>query len=109
MLTLGLSCTSGGCTGDGFETTTDAGGTYVFTVMGSDTQSTFGEAVTELVSVTAAPGPGHVSGAAVSTRFKVQVTDVRLPVLDLVDPGLVVEPGADVVAGWSTPRPAPTT
>lgn len=107
VLTLGLACTSGLCTGEVSDTTTSADGAYRFHLTGRDTQSTFGQAVTQLVSVTAAPGPGHVSGSAASARFRVQVADVRLPALDLVDPGLVVEGTGDVVARWSTPRPGP--
>lgn len=107
VLTLGLSCVSGSCTGDVFATSTDISGRYEFVLKGRDTRSTFGEAVTELVSVSAAPGPGQVSGAATSARFKVQVEDVRIPVLDLVDPGLVVAPATDIMVRWSTPRPGP--
>lgn len=32
---------------------------------------------------------------------------MRWPVLELVDPGLVVEGTGDIVARWSTPRPGP--
>jgi hypothetical protein len=107
VLTLGLACTTGVCTGEVADTSTAADGTYRFDLTGRDTQSTFGGAVSQLLSVSAAPGPAHVSGPAASARFQVQVADVRLPVLDLVDPGLVVEGAGDVVARWSTPRPGP--
>ena len=107
VLTLGLGCTTGACTGAVFDATTAADGSYRFQVAGRDTQSTFGQALSQLVSVSAAPTGSQVSGAAASARFRVQVEDVRLPVLELVDPGLAVEGGTDVVARWSTTRPGP--
>lgn len=107
VLTLGLSCATGECTGDVFDTTTTGDGTYEFSLRGADTQSSFGEAVSELVSVSAAPAAGQVSGAAASARFRIQAEQVALPPLDLVDPGLSVEGGADVSARWSTAAAGP--
>jgi hypothetical protein len=107
VLTLGLACTSGACTGRVAETTTAADGTYRFDLTGRDTQSMFGQALSQLVSVSAGPGPGQVSGPSASARFRVQTGDVRLPELTLVDPGLSLEGAGDVVARWSTPRPGP--
>lgn len=107
VLTLGLVCTAGVCRGRVFDTTTAADGSYRFALVGRDTQSSFGEAVTQMVAVSAAPRDRQVSGAAASARFRVQTTDVRLPVLDLVDPGLTVTGAGEVVARWSTPHPGP--
>lgn len=108
VLTLGLSCASGACTGPVFDTTTDDTGSFAFTIEGRDTQSSFGAAVSQLVSVSAAPTGDDVSGAAASARFRIQTTTVRLPPLDLVDPGLVVDAdGGAVTALWSTPAPGP--
>ena len=107
FLTLGLACTTGICSGRVTDTTTAVDGTYRFDLTGRDTQSTFGQAVTQLVTVSAAPGAGQVSGASASARFRVQVDELTLPVLDLVDPGLVLEGAGEVEARWSTPRPGP--
>ena len=107
VLTLGLACAAGACTGRVFDTTTAADGTYRFGLRGRDTQSTFGEALSQLVTVSAAPLGTQVSGASASARFRVQVDGVRLPALDLVDPGLSVDGAQDVVARWATSRPGP--
>lgn len=107
VLTLGLACTTGICTGNVHDTTTGADGSYRFDLEGRATQSSFGEALSQLVSVSGAPEGSQVSGPTTSARFRVQVEDVRLPVLELVDPRLSVDGGADVVARWSTPRPGP--
>jgi hypothetical protein len=107
VLTLGLSCSSGKCSGKVFDTTTNAAGSYAFTLKGRDTQSSFGEAVSELVSVSAAPTGQQVSGASLSARFRVQTEVVRLPVLRLVDPGLDIQTEGDVIARWSTEEPGP--
>jgi hypothetical protein len=107
IFTLGLSCTTGGCSGRTFDTTTDANGAYSFTLKGSDTQSLLGEAVDEAVVATGAPGPQQVSGASTAATFRVQVNDVHLPVLDLVDPGLTIASAAAIDAHWSTPQPGP--
>jgi len=90
VLTLGLSCTGGEC-GDRFDTTTDGDGAYSLTLKGSDTQSFFGSAEETVLSASAAPGDGEVSGASVSATFEVQTERVRLPDLALVDPGVRVE------------------
>lgn len=76
-------------------------GSFAFQLTGADTQSSFGEAVSHLVSVSDAPGRSDVSGATTSARFRVQAERIELPPLRLVDPGLTVEAAADVVARWS--------
>lgn len=107
VLTLGLSCTSGACTGNVRDATTDAEGRYTFSVEGRDTQSTFGEAVSVLVSATGAPKPSEVSGPLASARFQVQTAQLELPVLALVDPALTLEAAGGVVARWASPRGGP--
>lgn len=109
LLSVGLSCTSGKCRGDRFDATTGDDGSYAFQLKGSDTQSSFGEAVSVLMSASAPPASSQVSGASISARFKVQAEDVRLPTLTLVDPGLTLAGDADVRATWSTPAAGPYT
>lgn len=109
LLTAGLSCTSGHCRGDRFDATTAGDGSYAFQLKGSDTQSSFGEAVSVLMSASAPPASSQVTGAAISARFKVQTEDVRLPTLTLVDPGLALTGDTDVRATWSTPAAGPYT
>ncbi len=110
VLTLGLSCQTGECRGAVRDTTTDDNGRYDFTLEGHETQSSFGEAVSILVSATGAPPDGRVSGALVSARFRVQSEQVSMPPLALVEPDLVLDRASDaldVIASWSTDRPAP--
>ncbi len=108
VLTAGLACTSGVCRGTVFDGATDGSGAYRFSLKGSDTQGTFGGAKSELVTVSAAPVGQQVTGAAASARFVVQTTDVRLPVLRLVDPRLSVDGRAPVLrARWTTTAPGP--
>ena len=107
LLTLGLSCATGACTGVIRDTATDGGGRYTFELRGRDTQSTFGEAAPLLVSATGPTPAGRVSGPLVSARFRLQQETVELPPLALVDPGLTVAGERDVVARWSPARPPP--
>ena len=107
VLTLGLSCVDRGCGGTPFDTTTAEDGTFGITLKGGQTQSSFGEARTQLVSTSAAPSGQQVSGAAVSARFRVQTTHVRLPTLQLVDPGLDTRVEQDLLARWSTETAGP--
>ncbi len=108
VLTAGLACTSGVCRGTVLDSTTGVGGKYAFSLKGRDTQGSFGQTKSELVTVSAAPGPGQVSGASASARFVVQATDVPLPALRLVDPALrLTAPGPAVQARWRTTRSGP--
>lgn len=108
VLTAGLACTGGRCSGTVFDSTTSATGGYSFTLRGKDTQGSFGKVKSELVSVTAAPTSEQVSGAAASARFVIQTNTVELPVLRLVDPGLAVgSQGPDVVSRWAASSPGP--
>lgn len=110
VLTAGLACTSGICSGKVFDASTSGAGAYSFTLRGRDTQGTFGRTRSELVSVSAAPTGQQVSGAAASARFVVQTPTLVLPPLRLVDPGLTVAAqGPAVVARWATDRPGPYT
>jgi hypothetical protein len=108
VVTLGLSCAGGGCTGRVEDTTTSSDGSWSFTVRGRETQSTFGEALTQLVSTSAAPRGAQVSGASAWARFRVQRVDVALPALRLVDPhlGLAIR-GHDVATTWTPVKPGP--
>lgn len=101
ILTVGLSCIGGGCSGDAFDTTTDSSGAYRFDITGRDTQSTFGEAAAVLVSTSASPAGGMAAGPSVSAQLKIQAADVPLPDLRLVDvrPSLATEGGA-VTTSW---------
>jgi len=107
VLTVGLSCTTGACTGNVRDSTTDAAGRYEFEIQGKETQSSFGEAVSVLVSASGRPAGDQLSGPVTSARFRVQTEQVGLPALELVDPGLVLEATAGVTARWSSPRPGP--
>lgn len=107
VLTVGLSCTGGGCQGEVWDTTTRADGGFAFEVTGRDTQSSFGEARSTLVSVSAAPADGAVSGASASARFEIRTERVDLPLLALVDPGLEVDGGTTVRATWRAAAPGP--
>ena len=98
VLTLGLGCAGGHCRGTVEATSTDEAGAYRFTLKGEQTQSTFGQAVSEVVSVTGARPPNAVSGPVTSARFKVQTTQVRLPALRLVDPQLELSERGGVAA-----------
>ena len=106
VFTFGLACTSGICAGTVKSTTTDAAGAYDVTLKGSETQSTFGEAKSELLTVSAAPTGAQISGAATSARFRIQTTAVKLPDLRLVDPQTtLVSTGRDAVVGWIVTSP----
>lgn len=107
VLTVGLSCTSGACTGNVRDASTDATGRYAFTLKGSDTQSSFGEAESVLVSATGRPTSDQVSGPMASARFQVQAERLELPRLELVDPVLSVDATDGVTARWASPRPGP--
>jgi hypothetical protein len=108
FLTFGLACTTGSCSGRVRSVSTDSRGLYDFTLKGRETQSTFGEAESELLSVGAAPSGTQVSGPSASARFMIQTSHLVLPVLRLVDPrlGLSSRPGA-VAASWARMRPGP--
>ena len=86
VLTAGIFCLSGACSGDAFDTTTAADGTYALELTGEDTQSAFGEATSFLLSASGAPDAAHPTGPAVGGRFRVQTEDLTLPPLQLVDP-----------------------
>jgi hypothetical protein len=86
VLTAGLFCLSGACSGDAFDTTTAADGTYALELTGKDTQSAFGEATSFLLSASGAPDAAHPTGPAVGARFRIQTEDLSLPALQLVDP-----------------------
>lgn len=107
VLTVGLSCTSGACTGNVRAVSTDAAGRYTFTLKGADTRSTFGEAESVLVSASGSPAADQVSGPMASARFQVQTEQVELPRLELVDPGLSIEAVNGITARWASPRPGP--
>lgn len=112
VLTVGLSCLGGGCTGDSFDTTTDALGSFGFELTGRDTQSAIGEATPFVLSTSAEPPAGRPTGPAISARFRVQTTDVALPDLALVDvlPTLEATAGGQVSATWNgIAAPAPYT
>lgn len=112
VLTVGLSCFGGGCSGDFFDTTTDANGSFSFALRGQDTQSAFGEASSFLVSTSAEPPVGRPSGPAISARFRVQTTAVELPQLTLADARPELETGGkgSVNAAWNgSATPAPYT
>lgn len=103
VLTVGMFCLSGGCTGDFFDTTTGDDGRYRFELTGEETQSSFGEAVSFLVSTAGEPTGSHPTGPVVAARFRVQVADLALPELQLVDPGLELGAvGSEVQARWDT-------
>lgn len=107
VLTLGLACLDGRCRGDVHDTKTDNGGRYHFTLKGRETQSSFGEARSVLLTASGAPPEGAVSGARVSARFRVQVPALQLPDLQLVDPALALRGDASVHATWQANRPGP--
>jgi len=107
VLTVGLSCTGGACTGDVRDAATDDAGRFAFTLEGRDTQSSFGEAVSVLVSATGSPAPDEVSGPLSSARFRVQTEALELPALHFVDPDLTVDGTTQVVTRWEPTSPGP--
>ena len=112
FLTVGLSCIGGGCSGTSFDTTTDATGSYRFDLTGRETQSSFGEAESFLVSTSAPAAGRRPTGPAISARFRIQTTTVELPPLALVDvrPELAATDDGAVAARWDgSVAPAPYT
>jgi hypothetical protein len=107
-LTLGLACTSGICRGKVRDTKTDDAGAYRFTLKGRDTQSTFGEAESFLLTGTAAPTGDQLSGASTSARFRIQAAALDVPTLSLVDPALrLAAASGKVAATWQSRAPGP--
>jgi hypothetical protein len=110
FLTVGLFCLSGECSGDFFDARSDDDGSFAFELTGADTQSTFGEAVSFLLSASGEPRGEHPTGPAVAARFRIQTDQLSLPDLQLVDPDLRIEArGASVSATWDDAAPAPYT
>jgi hypothetical protein len=109
-LTVGLFCLSGECAGDSFDDRSGEDGSFSFELTGADAQSTFGEAVSFLLSTSGEPRGKHPTGPAVSARFRIQTADLALPTLRLVDPGLrLAADGPAVTASWEADAPAPYT
>jgi hypothetical protein len=110
-LTVGLFCLDGACSGDSFDATTADDGTFSIELTGSDTQSSFGEATSFLLSTSASPRGASPAGPAISARFRIQTTDVVLPDLDLLDPSPTLEAAGGAVAmAWDAAMaPGPTT
>ncbi|MCU1587010.1 MAG: LigA protein [Frankiales bacterium] len=107
-LTLGLACTSGICRGRVKDAETDEHGGYRFTLKGKETQSSFGEAESFLLTASSAAHGAEVSGASTSARFRIQRADLAIPALHLVDPKLVIaERAGQVGASWSAAAPGP--
>lgn len=101
VLTVGLFCLTGGCTGEFFDTTTGDDGSYAFELAGQATRSSFGEALSFLLSTADEPTGLHPTGPAVAARFRIQSTDLALPELQLVDPELQLRAeGHEVDARW---------
>lgn len=110
VFTFGLACTSGICAGTVKTAKTDTSGAYDIALKGAETQSTFGEAKSELLSVSAAPTGEQISGATASARFRIQTTKVALPDLTLVDPRTsLATTGTDVAVHWTTTGPPADT
>jgi hypothetical protein len=110
VLTVGLFCLSGECSGDFFDEQSGDDGAYAFELTGADAQSTFGEAVSFLLTASGPPAGAHPSGPAVSARFRIQTEALTLPPLRLIDPALTVEAeGPRVAARWDAAAPAPFT
>ena len=107
VLTLGLHCTTGACSGAIRDAVTDERGAFRFDLEGRDTQSTFGAAEPVLVSATGPPADGQVSGPLASARFRAQASEVRLPALTMVDPRLRVDGGGVVAVRWEPVAPGP--
>jgi hypothetical protein len=110
VLTVGLFCLSGECSGDFFDATSDDDGAFAFELTGADAQSTFGEAVAFLLTASGPPADDHQVGPAVSARFRIQTEALALPPLRLVDPALTITAeGSGVAARWDAGAPAPFT
>ncbi len=110
VLTVGLFCLSGECSGDFFDSTSDDEGAFAFELTGADAQSTFGEAVSFLLTASGPPADDHPVGPAVSARFRIQTEALSLPPLRLVDPALTIAAeGPSVAARWDAAAPAPFT
>ena len=110
FLTVGLFCLSGECAGDFFDARSGDDGAFAFELTGADTQSTFGEAVSFLLSTSGEPHGEHPTGPALAARFRIQTDQVTLPALQLVDPNLQIDAqGSTVSATWDGTAPAPYT
>lgn len=111
VLTLGMFCLGGECTGDFFDTTTADDGSFAFDLTGEDTRSAFGEATSFLLTTSAEPPRDRPTGPGIGARFRIQTTDLVLPPLELVDPRPSVDDEAgDVVVAWdATVAPGPYT
>lgn len=110
LVTLGLACTSGICDDRVRSVRTKDDGTYRIELKGRDTQTDFGNVRTQVLSAAAAPVGEEVSGASVAAQFVVQTERVRIPPLQLVDPGLSFETSEDeAVASWEPALGAPYT
>lgn len=101
MLTVGLSCIGIGCSGDSFDTTTGADGSYRFDLTGRDVQSAFGRASSVVVSTSAEPSGGWATGPSTSAHLKVQSEDLAMPDLALADvmPQLI-DDGSQIIVTW---------
>jgi hypothetical protein len=110
VVTLGLACAADICDDTVRTARTQDDGAYRIEVKGRDTQTSFGNVRTQMLSASAAPTGLQVSGPSVAARFVVQTERVQLPPLRLVDPGLSLEaaPG-QAVASWTPARGAPYT
>ncbi|HYP23694.1 MAG TPA: hypothetical protein VEV43_08980 [Actinomycetota bacterium] len=110
VITLGLACTAGICDDTVRSAVTRDDGTYRFVLRGRDTQTSFGNVRTQVLSASAAPAGDQVSGASMAAQFVVQTERVRLPPLELVDPALSVEAASGrAVASWEPSPGAPYT
>lgn len=79
---------------DGWTTETDKTGRFSFTMRGSDTKTTFGNASTFVLAAELPARDGQAAGPAVQTRFEVDQAEITTPELSFWEPAqLSVEPG----------------
>jgi hypothetical protein len=105
VVSIGLSCLEqqfSACKSRSV-TTASTDGTFAFSLKGSDTQDSFGDAAV-LDLVTALPRTGdELAGPGLNTRFQVQAVHVTEP-LNMWEPNVsVAASGGQVLARWTEP------
>lgn len=99
---LGLACLADHppaiCAKNAHSTTTDDGGSYSFSVRGSETQGSFGVASTMEVITRVPARAGEINGAVAYAEFNVQTPSLTLPDLHVWQP--TVKPGGRTSSSW---------
>jgi hypothetical protein len=90
-LTIGLACLSATpptICAQARTSVTDANGAFSFSMKGSDTQGSVGEASTFALATKDTPAAGQVTGASTTEQFIINVPNLPLPELKLWEPSI---------------------